>query len=174
MQTIKAEDSGKLFSTATVNIKVTDINDKNPEFTKDAYQFSVEEGTNETSVGFVHATDADEGVNALVSYFIPSDLPFTIDNETGEIRTITPLDYETQKQYQFVVTAKDGAPDPRIATATVSIEVQDIEDELPIFSRLEYVASVPENMPDHFVTDVMVSDSLRMRNFNHSNFVSGI
>lgn len=155
-QTIKAEDSGKLFSTATVNIKVTDINDKNPEFTKDVYHFSVEEGTNETSVGFVHATDADEGVNALVSYFIPTDLPFSIDNETGEIRTVKPLDYETQKYYQFVVTAKDGAPDPRIATATVSIDVLDVEDELPAFSRTEYVASVPENMPDYFVTDVMV------------------
>lgn len=135
---------------------MTDINDKNPEFTKDVYNFNVEEGTNETSVGFVHATDSDEGVNALVSYFIPPDLPFSIDNETGEIRTIKPLDYEKQKHYQFVVTAKDGAPDPRIATATVSIEVLDIEDELPMFSRSEYVASVPENMPDHFVTDVMV------------------
>lgn len=146
-----------MFSTATVNIKITDINDKNPEFSKDIYNFSVEEGTNETSVGYVHAIDADEGVNALVSYFIPTDLPFSIDNETGEIRTIKPLDYETQKSYQFVVTAKDGAPDPRIATATVSIEVLDIEDELPIFSRAEYIASVPENMPDYFVTDVMVS-----------------
>lgn len=143
-------------STTTVNIKVTDINDKNPEFTKDVYEFSVEEGSNKSSVGFVHATDADEGVNALVSYFIPSDLPFSVDNETGEISTVRPLDYETQKSYQFVITAKDGASDPRIATATVSVVVRDVEDEVPTFTRHEYEATVPENMPDYFVTDVMV------------------
>ncbi|KAJ8937490.1 hypothetical protein NQ314_011880 [Rhamnusium bicolor] len=155
---IKGEDTGKLSSTATVNIKVTDINDKNPEFVGDPYKFSVKEGLNRTSVGFVHATDADEGINALVTYLIPTDLPFDIDNETGEITTNRPLDYETQKEYQFVVTAKDGAPDPRIATATVSIEVIDIEDELPIFKKLEYEATVPENMPDYFITDVKAED----------------
>lgn len=84
-------------STATVNIKVTDVNDKNPEFVGDPYVFEVKEGANGTSVGFVHATDADEGMNALISYSIPMDLPFTIDEETGEILTIRALDYETQK-----------------------------------------------------------------------------
>ncbi|XP_018578210.1 cadherin-99C [Anoplophora glabripennis] len=155
---IKAEDSGKLSSTVTVNIKVTDINDKNPEFVGDPYKFSVKEGLNRTSVGFVHADDADEGINARVTYLIPADLPFDVDNETGEITTNRPLDYETQKEYQFVVTAKDGAPDPRIATATVSIEVIDVEDELPVFVKPKYEATVPENMPDYFVAEVKAED----------------
>lgn len=155
---IKAEDAGKLSSTATVNIKVTDINDKNPEFVGDPYSFTVKEGMNHTSVGFIHATDADEGINAQVSYSIPSNLPFSIDSDSGEITTTRPLDYEEQKSYQFVVTAKDGAPDARLATATVTIQVLDIEDELPIFNRPEYEATVPENMPDYFVTDVMAHD----------------
>lgn len=97
MQIIKAEDSGKLSSTATVNIKITDINDKNPEFAGDPYTFQVKEGLNNTSIGFVHANDADEGINAVITYSIPTDLPFTIDKDTGEIFTNTALDYETQK-----------------------------------------------------------------------------
>ena len=48
-------------------------------------------------VGEVHATDIDEGVNALVSYSIPTHLPFSIDNSTGVITTNTELDYETTK-----------------------------------------------------------------------------
>lgn len=46
LQLIKAEDPGKLSSTATVNIKVTDINDKNPEFDESSlpYTFKVKEG----------------------------------------------------------------------------------------------------------------------------------
>lgn len=62
------------------------------------------------------------------------------------------------QSYQFVVTAKDGAPDPRIATATVAIEVEDVEDEVPIFRDETYEALVPENMADHFVTSVEAYD----------------
>jgi protocadherin-15 len=76
---------------------VTDINDKNPEFVGDPYNFTVKEGLNKTSVGFVRANDADEGINALITYSIPSGLPFDIDNETGEITTSRSLDYESQK-----------------------------------------------------------------------------
>lgn len=155
---VKAEDNGKLYSTARINIKVTDVNDKNPEFIGEPYNFKIKEGLNATIIGSVHAEDADEGVNALVTYSIPNDLPFHIDNETGEIMTIKALDYEDMKMYQFVVTAKDGAPDPRIATASVTVSVEDVEDELPVFLRSEYEAKVPENMPDFFVIDVVAYD----------------
>ena len=60
------------------------------------------------------------------------------------------------QEYRFVVTAKDGAPDPRIATATVTVEVVDVDDELPIFHLTSYEAQVPENMPDYMVTQVKV------------------
>lgn len=99
---MKAEDAGKLSSTATVNIKVTDVNDKNPEFLGEPYIFEVKEGINGSLVGHVRAVDADEGINALVSYSIPSSLPFEIDAETGEIITITALDYESQKVIFFI------------------------------------------------------------------------
>lgn len=80
-----------------MNIKITDINDKNPEFERAPYNFKVKEGRSNTSVGFVHATDADEGINALITYSIPYDVPFLINPETGEIVTKMALDYETQK-----------------------------------------------------------------------------
>lgn len=60
------------------------------------------------------------------------------------------------QEYRFVVTAKDGASDPRIATATVTVEVVDVDDELPIFHLTSYEAQVPENTPDYMVTQVKV------------------
>lgn len=54
------------------------------------------------------------------------------------------------------MTARDGAPDPRLATATVTVSVLDVEDENPIFHRTTYETSVPENMPDFMVIEVMV------------------
>jgi protocadherin-15 len=96
-QVIKAEDTGGLSSTATVNIKVTDINDKNPEFTDLPYVFRVHEGEANKKVGNVHAVDADEGQNAVIYYSVPGDIPFSIDAMTGEIRTKVALDYEKQR-----------------------------------------------------------------------------
>ncbi|XP_039297705.1 cadherin-99C isoform X1 [Nilaparvata lugens] len=155
---IKAEDEGGLSSTATVNIRVSDINDKNPEFVNTPYEFVVREGAANIPVGRVKAIDADEGINAEVSYSLPTDMPFNIDPHSGEINTKVALDYESQKEYRFVVTAKDGAPDPRIATATVTVQVTDIEDEVPIFHMPTYEASVPENVPDYVVTQVKADD----------------
>lgn len=55
------------------------------------------------------------------------------------------------------MTARDGAPDPRLATATVSVKVIDVEDEVPIFHQSSYEARVKENVPDYMVIQVVVS-----------------
>ncbi|KAL1123607.1 hypothetical protein AAG570_002683, partial [Ranatra chinensis] len=155
---IKAEDEGGLSSTATVNIRVSDINDKNPEFLGTPYEFSVKEGLVGAHVGRVRATDADEGPNAQLGYSVPGEVPFTIDPETGDIMTSTALDYERQKEYSFIVTARDMAPDARLATATVTIRVLDVEDEVPVFHQPTYEAKVPENVPNFIVAQVNADD----------------
>ncbi|XP_052863564.1 cadherin-99C [Anopheles cruzii] len=157
---VRAEDNGGLASSATVNIKVTDINDKNPEFDerKLPYVFAVDEGREGAPIGSVHATDADEGMNAEITYTIPSDIPFRIDSKTGEIRTRSALDYEKQKEYRFVVTAKDGAPEPRLGTASVTVKVRDIPDEVPRFMEATVEVRIPENIPDTAVTTVRAFD----------------
>ncbi|XP_053595607.1 cadherin-99C isoform X1 [Microplitis demolitor] len=155
---VKAEDSGGLSSTATVNIRVTDINDKNPEFQGLPYEFEVKEGEARKLIGHVHADDADEGINSEITYFAPDDIPFTVDPETGDVLTKIALDYEQNHEYKFVVTARDGAPDPRLATATVSVKVIDVEDEVPIFHQSSYEARVKENVPDYMVIQVVADD----------------
>lgn len=55
-----------------------------------------------------------------------------------------------------MVTAKDGASDPRIGTASVTVSVKDVEDEIPLFHKTVYEAKVPENAPDFLVTQVHV------------------
>ncbi|XP_050562726.1 cadherin-99C isoform X4 [Spodoptera frugiperda] len=155
---VRAEDPGRLSSTATVNIKVTDINDNNPKFDEDSYLFHVKEGAANEFVGYVHATDIDEGVNAMVSYSIPTHLPFSIDNGTGMISTKTELDYETTKEYAFVVTAMDGAIDKRLGTASVTVQVTDVPDEPPVFKKLLYSVHVPENAANYPVIKVEAED----------------
>lgn len=157
---IKADDNGDLSSTATVNIKVTDINDKNPEFDESMlpFVFTVDEGQSDVQVGVVHASDGDEGVNAKITYTIPNEIPFIVDSQSGEIRTKSKLDYEKQKEFVFVVTAKDGAPDARLGTASVTVLVKDIQDELPRFVESEIEVKIPENVPDKPVAVVQAID----------------
>ncbi|XP_064535573.1 cadherin-99C [Drosophila montana] len=157
---VKAEDNGGLSSSATVNIKVTDINDKNPEFDEltQPYVFHVDEGLEYAFVGIVHATDADEGVNAEITYSIPTDIPFSINNKSGEIRTSDKLDFERLNEYKFVVTAKDGAPDARLGTASVTVVVHDLPDEVPKFNDASISVRIPENMPNFLVATVQAHD----------------
>jgi protocadherin-15 len=86
-QAIKAEDEGKKASTATVNIMVTDVNDQNPEFQNLPYSFRVKEGEIDAFVGRVFAEDKDVAENANISYSVPFESPFEIDNVSGKIST---------------------------------------------------------------------------------------
>ena len=116
----------------------------------------VKEGSSGTTVGKVKAVDADEGSNAVVYYSVPPEVSFSVDAMSGEIRTKTALDYEKQPLHVFVVTATDGGQEPRLATASVTVHVQDLDDELPMFRQTLYEAVVPENMPDFMVIQVKV------------------
>lgn len=145
------------------------------------YAFNVDEGKANAYVGMVHAHDADEGINAQVSYFLPDDVPFTINTSNGEIRTKNALDYETHSSYKFVVTAKDGAAEPRHGTATVmvsffkfinrdpvknnniflksQISVNDVPDEVPKFTDTLIEVKAPENIPNYRLTTVKAFDA---------------
>merc|ERR1712223_1956225 len=76
--TITAEDNGGKSNSATVNIKVEDVNDQFPEFMTLPYSFRVSEGESNTIVGMVEAKDNDIDENAVVHYSVPEDSNFEI------------------------------------------------------------------------------------------------
>lgn len=57
------------------------------------------------------------------------------------------------------MTATDGAPDKRLGTASVTVQVTDVPDEPPVFLQTVYTASVPENAANYPVVKVHVSKS---------------
>eukprot|EP00116_Pleurobrachia_bachei_P002160 sb/3462422/ len=76
--------------TLTLNIKVKDVNDNIPEFTRDLYTPSVpEDAPVGTEVVRVHATDRDEGANSRISYSLEPRFNkeglFGIDAESGVV-----------------------------------------------------------------------------------------
>jgi len=104
--TVAVTDGGirPKFSSAKVDIKLTDVNDNPPNFEKPFFEVSVSENVtpNETFFSVV-ARDADAGDNGVVTYSLEnfSNL-FHIDSLSGEISSMFNLDRENIDSYILV------------------------------------------------------------------------
>lgn len=71
---VTATDTGipQLTSTAQVHVNIININDNTPAFNESSYHLNVyENAMQRTSIGFVHADDADEGTYRLNNCTVP-------------------------------------------------------------------------------------------------------
>ncbi|XP_071485882.1 protocadherin Fat 4-like [Diadema antillarum] len=143
---------GTQSSTATVNIHVLDENDNDPEFSTSAYSFLVpEDAMVGEDVGVVVATDPDAGPNGEVVYSVvaegaPGEDVFFLDPSTGSIRLLQTLDYESKQHYFLNIMASDNGNPPRSSTTSVYINVDDVNDNDPVFDPTFYSEEVPENV----------------------------
>ena len=79
---------------------------------------------------------------------------------TGEVFNNQVLDYEQVKEVTFRVRAKAGVPpQERTSDATITIKLQDVNDNYPQFEQQEYRASILESsLPAKEVISVRASD----------------
>uniref|UniRef100_A0A3B4ZHH6 Desmocollin-2-like n=1 Tax=Stegastes partitus TaxID=144197 RepID=A0A3B4ZHH6_9TELE len=147
-----------------IEIKVDDVNDNAPQFSG-PLQFVVQERCSKgTQVGQVIATDRDEpgSRHVLIKYALLTGLDlFTIDGATGVISTAThTLDREVQAQHLVTVQIKDLGGDPHClsSTATATIQLTDINDNPPTFTKSSYDVSVPENESEKLILRIPVED----------------
>ncbi|XP_045706031.1 desmocollin-2-like isoform X1 [Phyllostomus hastatus] len=159
-------------------IKVEDENDNHPIFTETTYIFTIAEHSRVGStVGQVSAVDKDEPgtLHTLLKYSILQQLPaspslFFMHPSTGVITTTSSqLDREVIDKYQLQIKVQDmnGQPFGLYTTATCIIQIEDVNDNLPTFTRTSYVTSVEENKVDVEILRVSVEDKDL---FNTSNW----
>ncbi|XP_051962537.1 protocadherin-16 [Xyrauchen texanus] len=134
---VSAQDAGGLTApvNARVNISIVAGLVAPPVFEQAQYFFVVsEDALRGTQVGIVRASTKN-GVSKDISYTISSGDPtgyFTVDSETGALRTSLPLDHEAQPSLNLEVQAHFGNP-PAFGQTRVHITVADVNDNVPVF-----------------------------------------
>ncbi|CDH93161.1 Cadherin domain-containing protein [Caenorhabditis elegans] len=134
--TVTASDSGepKRSASATVTIRVKDINDNSPVFSNSRYSIPLDANISPGGIiGRLEATDADStSPNNYVTY-TSGDPKFTV-SDSGEILFTGPGTLEKSASLEFNVTAQDGGDPMNSANALVVINehrsMKSIENEL--------------------------------------------
>lgn len=128
-----------------MHIELVDANDHSPEFSQALYKLTVPENAEiGRKFGDVRATDADSGAFGELTYILRgfgAD-KFRTDSKSGGVYVAKPLDYETQKSYSLTMEARDGGG--KISTVNVLIELEDVNDNEPVFEQKEYSRIVRE------------------------------
>ena len=134
--------------TSEILITLMDVNDNAPEFSQDWYTFAIAEDVEiRTIVGKIHAIDSDVGVNRKVRYSLAKGVnsPFTIDAESGIMTVMKTLDREKIAVYNVSAVATDLGTPSMSSTVRITVNIVDVNDNPPEFSRKVYHASVAEN-----------------------------
>lgn len=164
--TIQAQDGGTppLSNHATVNISIMDVNDNVPIFTQLSYGASVNENSLVgSSIITLTATDLDQGQNGQILYEIvhgDQQNQFTIDQTSGLVSVGKTLDREMIASYVLEVQAVDQGSASLSASVLVNINIQDTNDNPPIFPQGNYTVYVQEDKPyGHILLRFSVTDS---------------
>lgn len=151
---VKAQDGNLPFynSTVPVKVKVVPPEVPLPKFTEPLYSFSAAEDVPVgTAVGSVRADSDVPLIYSLVdgnTVESNGDKAFALDQESGTLLVQKTMDHERTKWYQIDVVAQGNHNGTEVATlVTVSIQVQDVNDNEPVFDANPYRAFLAENMP---------------------------
>ncbi|XP_039176461.1 cadherin-23 isoform X5 [Crotalus tigris] len=143
---------------ATVNITLLDINDNYPVWKDEPYFINLVEMTPPNSdVTTVVAFDPDLAENGSLVYSIrPPNKFYSLNSTTGKIRTTgvvldreNPNPQEAELMRKIVVSVTDRGRPPLRATssATVFVNLLDLNDNDPTFQNLPFITEIPEGLP---------------------------
>ncbi|XP_059949463.1 protocadherin alpha-12-like [Mesoplodon densirostris] len=135
----------------TVLVEVQDLNDNTPEVMITSLSLPVREDAQVgTVISLISVSDRDSGANGQVTCSLTPQVPFKLVSTFKNYYSLvldSALDRESMANYEVVVTARDAGSPSLSATASVSVEVADVNDNAPAFAQPEYTVLVKENNP---------------------------
>ncbi|XP_037364232.2 LOW QUALITY PROTEIN: protocadherin alpha-5-like [Talpa occidentalis] len=132
-----------------VIVKILDENDNTPEMVITSLSLPVQENSPlGTVIALISLSDRDSGANGQVNCSLTPNVPFKLVSTFKNYYSLvldSALDRESVPSYRVVVTARDGGSPPLSATASVWVEVADVNDNAPAFAQPEHTVFVREN-----------------------------
>nr|BAD52312.1 cadherin-related neuronal receptor variable 8 [Danio rerio] len=136
-----------------LEVNVLDINDNGPIFKSSKTELNiVESAFPGERFTLPDAFDADVGSNSVKSYKLSANEHFTLDVQSGGDQSVSAelvlqkaLDREKQPVIKLTLTAVDGGKPPKSGTTQIIINVEDVNDNIPVFSTSLYKTRIMEN-----------------------------
>ena len=153
----------------SVAVNVTDVNDNVPTFPRESITLNIPEGNNPgATYPLPNAVDRDTRANSVVGYnLLSTTSAFDLDVERNLDDTFrvslfvnAVLDREERDRYLVRLTARDGGLQPLTGTLNININVTDVNDNAPKFTKQSYSYSVVENAPTGTVIGRVVATDL--------------
>ncbi|XP_028444570.1 protocadherin alpha-3-like [Perca flavescens] len=137
-----------------IEVSVLDINDNSPAFIEQSFSLNISESMSPGERYLLPiAVDADIGSNSVKTYKLSQNEYFSLDVQSGgehgvsaELVLQKALDREKQPVLKLILTAVDGGNSVRSGTLQINVNVLDVNDNTPIFSKSLYKIRVRENM----------------------------
>ncbi|XP_071565121.1 cadherin-23 [Temnothorax nylanderi] len=155
------------YSAVPVTVFIKDQNDNYPEFTKSIYDVSIPENCAEgTTVAWIQALDGDSGnfgTHGIRYTTLGGSIAhaLSMDPLTGVVTVKHPgpsFDRELVARHYLTVEARDNLGKGNRNAAQLIINIDDVNDNAPIFLQNKYEAVLLEN-EDHFESPLVVEAS---------------
>ncbi|XP_073710712.1 protocadherin alpha-3-like [Misgurnus anguillicaudatus] len=138
-----------------VTVDIIDVNDHAPRFPEQEKRLEISETVLPGARFQLQAArDPDSGSNSVQIYKLSHTDYFRIDikdrDRDGKVPVLIlqkPLDREITKRFQLQLTALDGGRPPKSGTMDITIDVLDINDNAPVFTKDTYSVVLNENTP---------------------------
>ncbi|XP_062855031.1 protocadherin alpha-8-like [Trichomycterus rosablanca] len=151
-----------------VAIEIVDINDHAPVFHEKEKRLEIgESAVPGIRIQLQAARDPDSGTNSVQTYKLSHNEHFQIEvKDRGSDRKMLflilqkSLDREKSSVHELILTALDGGKPPKTGTMEITVDVLDINDNSPVFTKDSYLAKINENAPiDTTIIQVNATDS---------------
>ncbi|XP_043982192.1 protocadherin alpha-5-like isoform X14 [Gambusia affinis] len=136
-----------------IEVLINDVNDNAPAFAEKSFSLNISESSPAGERFLLPlAVDADSGSNSVKTYKLSVNEYFSLDVQSGgehsasaELVLLKALDREKQATITLTLTAIDGGRPPKTGTLQIIVNILDVNDNTPSFSKSLYKASVYEN-----------------------------
>ncbi|XP_051789694.1 protocadherin gamma-A4-like isoform X11 [Erpetoichthys calabaricus] len=162
---VQARDNGPnpLTGRCKIIIKIIDNNDNQPEIIVGSVESSVSEDVPiGTVIALFSVTDLDSGNNGRVNCRISNNDEFELQKTADNVYALVTaelLDREKKSNFNITIVVQDKGTPSLTNKKTISLNLLDVNDNAPSFSRASYEIPVPENnIPGSLLCSITARD----------------